>query len=132
MLRREESGRIVIEPMRHKEFDLAELLDEITGTNVHRETDACASRQRGLAMARQGVPNAGERGMDQLQSARIVWPSTSRSADTRRLQCKNWIDDLLPNDDRDQGLSLRGIVEKPTAKRGAGSSRLLESAEGNA
>ena len=59
MLRREESGRIVIEPMRHKEFDLAELLDEITGTNVHRETDACASRQRGLAMARQGVPNAG-------------------------------------------------------------------------
>ena len=39
---REESGRIVIEPMRHKEFDIAELLDGITRKNVHQETDAGA------------------------------------------------------------------------------------------
>ena len=58
--------------------------------------------------------------MDQPQSAGTGWPSTSASADTRRLQCKNWIDDLLPNDDPDQGLSVRGVVGKPIAKRGAG------------
>jgi antitoxin MazE len=39
---REESGRIVIEPMRHKDFDLAELLDGIARKKVHRETDAGA------------------------------------------------------------------------------------------
>ena len=39
---REESGRIVIEAMLHKEFDLAEALDRITRKNVHRETDAGA------------------------------------------------------------------------------------------
>lgn len=34
---REESGRIVIEPMRRKEYDLAELLREITRDNLHDE-----------------------------------------------------------------------------------------------
>jgi hypothetical protein len=42
------------------------------------------------------------------------------------------MDDLLPNDGPDQGLSVRGIVGKPTAKRGAGRSPVLESTEGNA
>jgi len=36
---REESGRIVIEPLNRKEFQLAELLEGITKENVHRETD---------------------------------------------------------------------------------------------
>jgi antitoxin MazE len=36
---REESGRIVIEPLQRKEFALAELLGEITKKNVHREVD---------------------------------------------------------------------------------------------
>jgi antitoxin MazE len=36
---REESGRIVIEPMRRKEYDLAELLKGITRRNLHREID---------------------------------------------------------------------------------------------
>lgn len=34
---REESGRIVIEPMRRKEYDLAELLRGITRDNLHDE-----------------------------------------------------------------------------------------------
>ena len=34
---REESGRIVIEPVRRKEYDLAELLKGITRKNLHAE-----------------------------------------------------------------------------------------------
>jgi antitoxin MazE len=36
---REESGRIVIEPLRHKEYDLAELVKGITRRNLHEEVD---------------------------------------------------------------------------------------------
>jgi antitoxin MazE len=34
---REESGRIIIEPLRRKEYDLAELVEGITRVNVHTE-----------------------------------------------------------------------------------------------
>ena len=34
---REESGRIVIEPIREKDYDLAQLLDGITPENLHDE-----------------------------------------------------------------------------------------------
>jgi antitoxin MazE len=34
---REESGRIVIEPVRRKEYDLAELVKGITRENLHSE-----------------------------------------------------------------------------------------------
>jgi antitoxin MazE len=36
---REESGRIVIEPVRRKEYDLAELVKGITRGNLHEEVD---------------------------------------------------------------------------------------------
>lgn len=36
---REESGRIVIEPVRRKEYDLAELVKGITRGNLHQEID---------------------------------------------------------------------------------------------
>ena len=36
---REEAGRIVIEPLRRKEYDLAELLKGITRDNLHEEAD---------------------------------------------------------------------------------------------
>jgi len=36
---REESGRIVIEPVPCKEYDLSELLKRITPENLHVETD---------------------------------------------------------------------------------------------
>lgn len=36
---REESGRIVIEPVRRKEYGLAELLEGITRENLHDEVD---------------------------------------------------------------------------------------------
>jgi antitoxin MazE len=36
---REESGRIVIEPLNRRDFQLAELLEGITKENVYRETD---------------------------------------------------------------------------------------------
>jgi antitoxin MazE len=36
---REESGRIVIEPLQRKEYDLAELLEGITRENLHDEAD---------------------------------------------------------------------------------------------
>jgi len=36
---REESGRIVIEPLERKEFKLDELLRGVTKKNVHREVD---------------------------------------------------------------------------------------------
>jgi antitoxin MazE len=36
---REESGRIVIEPVRRREYDLAELLKGITRDNLHEEVD---------------------------------------------------------------------------------------------
>jgi antitoxin MazE len=34
---REESGRIVIEPAQRKEYDLAELVKQISGENLHDE-----------------------------------------------------------------------------------------------
>jgi antitoxin MazE len=36
---REEAGRIIIEPLRRKEYDLDELLKKITRKNVHREVE---------------------------------------------------------------------------------------------
>ncbi len=36
---REESGRIVIEPVRRKEYSLAELVKGITADNQHKEVD---------------------------------------------------------------------------------------------
>jgi antitoxin MazE len=36
---REESGRIVIEPIRRKEYDLAALVKGITSRNLHDEID---------------------------------------------------------------------------------------------
>jgi antitoxin MazE len=36
---REESGRIVIEPIRRKEYNLAELVKGITSRNLHDEID---------------------------------------------------------------------------------------------
>lgn len=36
---KEESGRIVIEPLRRKEYSLAELLKGITRDNLHEEVD---------------------------------------------------------------------------------------------
>jgi antitoxin MazE len=36
---REESGRIVIEPAQHKEYDLTELVKGITRENLHDEAD---------------------------------------------------------------------------------------------
>jgi antitoxin MazE len=36
---REESGRIVIEPTRRKEYDLGELLEGITRGNLHEEAE---------------------------------------------------------------------------------------------
>jgi len=36
---REESGRIVIEPAQRKEYDLAELVKQITVENLHDEAD---------------------------------------------------------------------------------------------
>ena len=36
---REESGRVVIEPVRHKEYDLARLLKGITRRNLHKGID---------------------------------------------------------------------------------------------
>jgi len=36
---RKESGRIVIEPVRRREYDLAELLKRITRENLHAEVD---------------------------------------------------------------------------------------------
>ena len=37
---REESGRIVIEPARRREYDLAELVKGITRENLHDEADS--------------------------------------------------------------------------------------------
>ena len=36
---REESGRIVIEPVRRKEYDVAEIVQRITRRNLHKEVD---------------------------------------------------------------------------------------------
>jgi antitoxin MazE len=36
---REESGRVVIEPVERKEYDLADLVKRITPKNVHDEVD---------------------------------------------------------------------------------------------
>ena len=37
---REEDGRIIIEPVRRKDYDLNTLIDGITPANVHDEADA--------------------------------------------------------------------------------------------
>ena len=39
---REEQGRIVIEPVRRKEYSLDKLLGGITGTNLHKPIDTGA------------------------------------------------------------------------------------------
>lgn len=36
---RQESGRIIIEPLQHKEYDLDELVGRITPENRHEEVD---------------------------------------------------------------------------------------------
>ena len=36
---REEAGRVVIEPLRHKEYDLCELVKAITRANIHEEVE---------------------------------------------------------------------------------------------
>lgn len=36
---REEAGRVVIEPLRRKEYDLDELVKAITRSNIHDEID---------------------------------------------------------------------------------------------
>ena len=36
---REESGRVVIEPVQRKDYDLADLIERITPKNVHDEVD---------------------------------------------------------------------------------------------
>jgi antitoxin MazE len=36
---REEAGRVVIEPLRRKKYDLEELVKGITRTNLHEEID---------------------------------------------------------------------------------------------
>jgi antitoxin MazE len=36
---REEAGRVVIEPVRHREYDLVQLLKGITRRNLHKEID---------------------------------------------------------------------------------------------
>jgi antitoxin MazE len=36
---REESGRVVIEPVQHKEYDLDDLVRRITPGNLHEELD---------------------------------------------------------------------------------------------
>lgn len=36
---REESGRVVIEPVQHKEYNLDDLLRGITRENLHKEVD---------------------------------------------------------------------------------------------
>ena len=36
---REEAGRVVIEPVRYREYDLAQLLKGITRRNLHKEID---------------------------------------------------------------------------------------------
>jgi antitoxin MazE len=48
---REQSGRIVIEPVPRKGYTLAELLKGITPENLHEEADLWqTARQRGLVM----------------------------------------------------------------------------------
>jgi antitoxin MazE len=39
---REEAGRVVIEPLRRKVYDLGELVDGITRGNIHDEIDSGA------------------------------------------------------------------------------------------
>ena len=36
---REESGRVVIEPTQHKEYNLGDLVRRITRENLHKEVD---------------------------------------------------------------------------------------------
>jgi antitoxin MazE len=45
---REEGGRIIIEPIRRKEFDLAQLLAGITPDNLHSEVDFGTSKGKEL------------------------------------------------------------------------------------
>ena len=64
---REESGRIVIEPARRKEYDLAELLKGITRGNLH---GGRYRREREMVMAGSYVSDAGD----------IVWVSFNPQA----------------------------------------------------
>jgi hypothetical protein len=62
---REESGRIVIEPTRRKEYDIAELVKGITRGNLHEESISVLPSVRRLGNAGPCVPEAGD----------IVWLS---------------------------------------------------------
>ena len=45
---REENGRIIIEPIRPRDLDLAQLLAGITPDNLHAESDFCPAIGREL------------------------------------------------------------------------------------
>lgn len=58
---REEAGRIVIEPVRQKTYELSKLLKGITSKNQHQPVDFWPSHgERGLVMAPRYVPQAGD------------------------------------------------------------------------
>jgi mRNA interferase MazF len=58
---REEGGRIVIEPIRPKKYDLARLLAGITAENLHAEVDFRPTAGQGSPlMFRRYVPEAGD------------------------------------------------------------------------
>src|ERR1051326_6803434 len=57
---REEAGRIVIEPIRQKAYDVNVLIKGITSENLTKCGFRCASGQRGLVVARKYVPGAGD------------------------------------------------------------------------
>src|ERR1700757_4798271 len=59
-----------------------------------------------------------EHSVDQLRSTgwtRIGWAPARGCAEPRRLQCKDEGDGLLPDDDEDQELSIRGAGGSPSA-----------------
>jgi antitoxin MazE len=57
---REEAGRIVIEPVRQKTYELSALLKGITRKNLHEYAEFRPSlRQGNMVMARRYVPDAG-------------------------------------------------------------------------
>ena len=53
---REESGRIVIEPIPRKEYDLSELLKRITPENLHEEVDFARPVGKEAGSARVRLP----------------------------------------------------------------------------
>jgi antitoxin component of MazEF toxin-antitoxin module len=61
---RAESGRMVIEPAQRKEYDLAELVKQITVENLHDQADF-GRPVSGMVMVRSYGPDAGD----------IVWVS---------------------------------------------------------